>query len=332
MIIAWMLYAIAIGVLVAGAAVAGEQMALRNRRATRRVWTLAIGAGAALPVVGVLLKDAPAAREVDGLLTVASPVTGVVMEGVTSLASLDSIVLWSWAAVSAVLGTVLAVSLVSDWLRCRRLPRAEFDGVSVLLTEDVGPAVTGFARARILLPAWAAEAPPEERSMILRHEQEHVTAGDQRLVAFAAAIVVAMPWNPASWFLARRLQLSIEVDCDRRVMEADQVDTRSYAELLLAVGTRRAVPAGPAYGMGFSLGRPFLESRIDRMTARPAEARWSTNALTLLAVGGVLCAAWALPQPVRAADIGSAAYSMDCPLENTAPVTQALIDGILGAT
>ena len=109
-----------------------------------------------------------------------------------------------------------------------------------------------------------------------------------------------MPWNMALWFMAHRLRLAIEVDCDRRVMRGQDVDTRSYAELLLAVGQRRSVGA---YGVGFSLGRPFLEERIDRMTLPEGRARRSTNALMLIGVFGVLCAAWALPQPVRAADI-----------------------------
>ena len=88
-------------------------------------------------------------------------------------------------------------------------------------------------------------------------------------------------------------------------------DLRGYAELLLSVGARQS---RLAYGVGFSVGRPFLEERIDRMTA--PRRRTSRLQVALLTVGllGVVGAAWAVPQPVRAAKIGHIAVPM-CPDE-----------------
>ena len=94
-----------------------------------------------------------------------------------------------------------------------------------------------------------------------------------------------------------------DVDCDRRVMLGGDVDTRTYAELLLAVGTRRS---SPAYAIGFSLGRPFLEQRIDRMTLPVGRSRWPRNLALALGICATLIMAWGLPHPVRAATVDSA--------------------------
>ena len=123
--------------------------------------------------------------------------------------------------------------------------------------------------------------------------------------------------------MAHRLRLVVEVDCDQRVMGAQDMDTRSYAELLLTVGQRRSVGA---YGVGFSLGRPFLEERIDRMTLPRTRPRRSTNALMLLGIVGVICAAWALPQPVRAANVEHEWWGESCPAADSYAQTQALLD------
>jgi hypothetical protein len=105
-------------------------------------------------------------------------------------------------------------------------------------------------------------------------------------------------------------------------MLGNDMDTRSYAELLLAVGTQRSVGA---YGVGFSLGRPFLEERIDRMTARFTGPRRMSNTLMVLGVFGVLCAAWALPQPVRAASLSHEWQS--CP-SDTFEANRALLNTV----
>ena len=136
--------------------------------------------------------------------------------------------------------------------------------------------------------------------MMLRHEQEHVAAGDALLTVFGVLVVVLVPWNPAVWFMANRMRLAIEVDCDRRVMRDGDLDTRRYAELLLSVGARRSTPT---YAIGFSLGRPLLEERIDRMTSPVGRYRWSRNLGLALGIGLVLGTAWGLPHPVHAATV-----------------------------
>ena len=107
-----------------------------------------------------------------------------------------------------------------------------------------------------------------------------------------------MPWNAPVWAMIRRVRLALEVDCDRRVVSAGDLDLRRYAELLISVGVRRAVPA---YGVGFSVGRPFLEERIDRMTLPVVKRRRVHGALLVCGVAGVVAAAWSIPQPISRA-------------------------------
>jgi len=322
MIAAWMLYTTALGLLIAGATMLAEQLAFQNDSATRRMWAWGLAAAAGLPVVTVLLKDAPVSTDFTGVVEVLSPTAVLVMGGVDTLAVLDGGLVSLWVAASVGLVLWLLAGLLITSRRHKRWVSAHVDGVSVLLAEDVGPAVVGFLRSRIVLPRWALEIGESERRMMLRHEQEHLAARDPRLILFGAAMVVLMPWNLGMWFMAHRLRLAIEVDCDRRVMRAQDMDTRSYAELLLAVGQRRSVGA---YGIGFSLGRPFLEERIDRMTLPRTRPRRSTNALMVMGIVGVMCAAWALPQPVRAADVGQE-WGLACPLKDSSSQTQALLD------
>ena len=323
MIAAWMLYSVVLGVLVVVAATPMESLVRSLGGPTRRVWGTALCAAVFFPIVGMLLKDSAAAVEVGNVLVVASPSAGALMIGVDALAWLDGAFLASWAILSTLLASALVGGLVATALRARRWEGAEVDGVPVLVSRNVGPAVVGVWRRRIVVPRWALTLDAVQRSMMLRHEQEHVRAGDPGLLLLSALMVAAFPWNPAIWFIAARTRLSIEVDCDRRVLGERNPDLRGYAELLLSVGARQS---RLACGVGFSLGRPFLEERIDRMTSAPARSTRAQSALVAFGLVGVMAAAWALPQPVRAAKVGTS--TVMCPIgSDTAEVTAALLAG-----
>jgi len=321
MIAAWMLYSSAFGILMVFAAMAVERFVHEQGGETRRVWLFALVATILLPALAMVTKDAPAAFELDNVVVVASPTAGAVMEGVKTLAPLDSWLAYGWVGASAILLLLMAVGLGATAWKARAWTDTKIDGVPVLLSEDVGPAVVGVLRNRIVVPQWILNFDPAERLMMLRHEQEHMCAQDPRLLLFGLCVGIAMPWNAAVWMLVRRMRLAIEVDCDRRVVHSDGLNLRRYAELLLAVGGRRSVPA---YGVGFSVGRPFLEERIDRMTSPTVERRRVHAALVALGVVGVLAAAWSLPQPVRAVWISSSLEMCD---DTATEVSRALLTG-----
>src|SRR6185437_16360485 len=97
---------------------------------------------------------------------------------------------------------------------------------------DTGPAVAGWLRPRIVLPAWALHASRGDLELIVLHESEHIRARDPRLLFYAAAMVVLLPWNVVLWWLVHLLRLAIELDCDARVLR-HAPDVAAYGALLI---------------------------------------------------------------------------------------------------
>ena len=154
MIGAWMLYAVLLGGLVMLAATPVERLVREAGGPTRRIWTAALLAMLLAPVVGMLLKDSAAAVEVGDRLVVDSPSAGLVMEGVDALAMLDSLLLSGWAVASTLLLSMLVGGLVTTSIASRRWRKETVDGVPVLVSRDVGPAVIGVHRSKTVLPRW----------------------------------------------------------------------------------------------------------------------------------------------------------------------------------
>ena len=160
-------------------------------------------------------------------------------------------------------------------------------GSEVLVSRDIGPAVAGVLRPRIVIPAWMDALPGQE--LVVAHELEHLRARDGQVLAAATLAVALVPWNPVAWWSFRRLRLALELDCDRRVVRAFPGRVREYCELLLQVGSRGARPlASPA----LSEPQSILERRVDAMTRpRTPSSRARTLTLSALAsaVAGFAC-------------------------------------------
>ena len=126
---------------------------------------------------------------------------------------------------------LIAGGFVHLALRKRRWQPAVVAGAPVLVTDDVGPAVVGLLRPRIVVPRWVTHAPRTQQSAVLAHEQSHLEARDPQLFTLALALLVFMPWNLPLWWQLRRLRRAIEIDCDARVLEGG-IDAASYGETL----------------------------------------------------------------------------------------------------
>ena len=153
--------------------------------------------------------------------------------------------------------------------------RRRLDGVDVLVSDDIGPAVIGFVRPEIVVPQWLLGASEQVRKLALAHESEHVRARDPLLLLAGTALVVLMPWNLPLWWQWRRLRFAIEVDCDARVLASGRIADVEYAEALLDVAERSSdVPLAAA---AMCESASTLEKRIhlfllDR-TVAPARRR-----------------------------------------------------------
>ncbi|HET6765701.1 MAG TPA: M56 family metallopeptidase [Longimicrobiaceae bacterium] len=295
---AWILYFAALSAAVALAALAAEKALLMYRRPVRWTWAAALLLSLALPAAAWLAPGAPGPGA--GRLAVApaervdpAALGGGAAKGVRwSLPPLDGPLQLAWGAASG--GTLLVLGgLHLAMLRRRRAWRREtVEGVPVLVSPDTGPAVIGFARGSIVLPEWVLASDGATRGLVLAHEQEHVRAGDTRLLLLALATVCIAPWNPALWWQLRRLRLAVEVDCDARVLRA-RGTVREYGTVLLELGRR--VSTGALGAAAFSEPTSFLERRIRIMTSTTVRARVARTAG--FAALALLCAAAASATP-----------------------------------
>jgi beta-lactamase regulating signal transducer with metallopeptidase domain len=299
MIASWMGYALVVGLLVSLAALAAERALLLGRKPVRRVWAGALVLSLVIPALSPRLPwhlPVPALPLLAAVSAESPPAKTRVLNGspVPTVSvvepgwGLNKVLLTLWGAGSGLLALFLVYAMGVLQGRRREWRRESLDGIPVLLSRDVGPAVIGWRRLDIVLPEWVRELAEPARALILRHEMEHVTRRDPRLLLRAFLVVVAMPWNPAVWFQLRRLRRAIELDCDARVV-ATGADVARYGSVLLdAVGrcNRVGLPAFAAFAE-----RPGdLEARINALTSsRPGS--WRGRALAAATVAMALGAA-----------------------------------------
>ena len=169
-------------------------------------------------------------------------------------------------------------------------------GASVYVSEDVGPAVVGLLRPRIVVPRWITQAGPETQALVLAHEQSHLDANDAQLLTVAILLIVAMPWNLPLWWQLRRLRFAIEVDCDARVLKGGH-DVSRYGATLVMVGERQSGRMVTVAAMSES--KSFLEQRIRKMLSTRKKFAWA-SAMAMGGLGFVLAASAAVVSPPNA--------------------------------
>ena len=307
MISSWMGYWLAASAVIGATAAVMAWVRRLAHRPVRWVWVASILASAFAPALARgahLVRGADAAGPVSASAasgTRAAPAKVGLGPAVhlaarsASAAPWDTLLLGAWIVASAALAARLLL-VIHRLCRMRKGWRqANVDGHPVLVSPDVGPAVAGFFRKDIVLPEWALSVSIGERRLMLLHEAEHVRARDPYLLLAALVSVTLMPWNVVLWWLARRLRLAIEVDCDQRVLRQIP-DVSAYGALLIEVGRRaslrRVVPLA-------ALSDPptFLERRISVLTTHHPRSAL----LTAVAVVGLAAipaaAATIAPQP-----------------------------------
>jgi TonB family protein len=289
-----MLYTVAVGIPILLGAVAVAAILRRYGRPERAVWMCALALAFALPAISLLdpvrstpVVGSPPAAGVIGLPeVVAVPVP-------PSTLDLGRLLVTLWLGVSLSMATHWMLATLRLSWSARSWRPGVLDGVPVLMTEELGPAVSGVLRPRVLAPAWLTTLPTRERELILMHEEEHVRARDPLLVAFARAARILTPWNPVVWALTTKLVRAVELDCDRRVLKRSS-DVAAYGETLLKVSARR--PGRLLAAAAFAESEAPLRSRILAMTT-PSRTI-SIAAIAAATVLGVVLLVGALGIPV----------------------------------
>jgi beta-lactamase regulating signal transducer with metallopeptidase domain len=223
-----------------------------------------------------------------------------------------------WLAMSA----SLFVRVLKEVRRVRRLPQVlptrVIAGTEVRVSDSVGPAAIGGRTPCIVLPAWVLDMDETLVDLVVRHEREHLNAGDTRLLMLGLGWLVLMPWHLPLWWAWGRLRLAIEVDCDTRVLRRGG-SPRSYAQLLLFITQRQGSVrmqeslAGPLL-LAFNPQRHHLERRISAMTARSSKHPVRLAFVTAgIAVTATLAAAIPAPTVVGRAAVENSSSRTESP-------------------
>ena len=251
MIAAWMAYALVIASLVSVAALIAERIAILRRRQSRWIWVAALLLSLALPMLFAWNGARPSERATALVALAAegrppvyeqSPIAwvGGASPIVTRRIPSDTWLLAGWSVLSAIALATLSMGWMQLTRRLLSAVDGNVDGESVTVTHDIGPAVIGIMRPRIVIPRWLLQQDAATQQIALAHEREHVRAQDIRVLGGALLVAVLLPWNLPIWWQLRRLRFAIEVDCDARVLRGPRA--RDGDKLYLYSGRLR-VPA-----------------------------------------------------------------------------------------
>jgi TonB family protein len=319
MIAQWMFYTVLVSVLLSAAALLTEGALLRHRVPVRAVWVAAIAGALVVPVLAAWRAWGREAEVVAGGLLIGEPTAAgnAVASGGASgwvldpgvLLALDGPLLVLWLVGTATLVSVLTASHLDLRRRRRGWRPAVVGGMSVWISPDTGPAVLGIRRGIVVVPAWIERLAAGQQRLLLAHEEEHLRAGDPRILFAGLGLLVLMPWNPALWWQLRRLRSAIEIDCDRRVLHRFR-DVGEYGSLLIEVGRRST--RMPLAAAAFSEQPSQLERRI-RMLVRPRDRRgWMVSAWGVAAAAAVVLGSCEVEPPETISLLGdSSAESAD---------------------
>jgi beta-lactamase regulating signal transducer with metallopeptidase domain len=317
----------------AGAAAVLAVMALRRparrlfgARAAYRIWALVF-----LAAVAVLLppRTTIAPAYTPPAMVVAGPAFAVATT--PRPAPTTSRTVQRLAPVSASVDTSPAEALFAAWLggvalsvgvlawRQRQflaaLGRLHRGDAGVMLAESagVGPAVVGCIAPRVVVPAdFDQRFTPEERAVVLAHEQAHLARQDARANGLVVLAQCLCWFNPLAHLAARLVRLDQELACDAQVVARYPAARRRYAEALLK--TQIAATPLPLGCYWPAAGRHPLEERIAMLkTPAPGAARRIAGLAATFGVclgGGV--AAWA-SQPAQVVVAKTAPWSLLAP-------------------
>jgi bla regulator protein blaR1 len=297
MMLAMIGYVLLVGLLLSVAALAAEFSATQRGKPRRWIWLVTMLASLLLPLIipNVTVR-------IPDLIKPASSEKSIVLREVTSvhvpmavldlgMPNADARPRWLdlafrrlWLAVSLIVLAGLAISGCLLYWRKRRWAQGYLCGTPVLIAPDVGPAVVGLLRPRIVAPSWLLHESPARQQFVLAHEQSHLDTGDPQLLTLALCLLVAMPWNLPMWWQCHRLRRAIEVDCDARVLRSGH-NVTEYCDTLIQVGENRSRYIGAVAAMSES--GSFLEHRIRIMLLKRGKWARLSALMTILASLGV---------------------------------------------
>ncbi len=355
MIAAWMLYSLLLGALVALGALAVDRAARAARMPRRWTW---VGAMALLLVLTALAPWRAADRTAGGVALPAADAVSIAAETIepVALRFTDRVAAWLTfpmrggidrvaaripygvdRAIGAAWALGVVGALASVWFALRHLdrrrrtwPRTVVQGQRVRVATHHGPAVYGVIDPDIVLPSALLACSADDQQIVLAHEDEHRLARDPLLLAMSAIGVALLPWHPLAWWMASRLRLAVELDCDARVL-ARGTSTRRYGELLVTLAGSLSARRGIIPALALLDSPTHLERRLLAMTTRPARRTPARMAVFLIAGASAVAIACTTDVPtaaqVRDADATTVVQQLGLPTSGDR--VAYVVDGIV---
>ena len=172
----------------------------------------------------------------------------------------------------------------------------------LLSTRAAVPMVIGWIKPVVLLPAaFLAGVSPEQIEALLAHELAHMRRLDPFVNFLQCIAETVLFFNPAAWWLSRRIRIEREYCCDDLAL-AMGTNPTLYAESLLAVA--ETAINGSAYAM--SSGGGMLLTRIKRVLGVDARPRGMVKtgllgAVVVVALMLSVCTTYVLAQDQKPA-------------------------------
>jgi beta-lactamase regulating signal transducer with metallopeptidase domain len=296
---------------------------LRDRSAAQRhlVWSVALAAAAAMPLLQLALPSIevavlPAPVSAPASMVVASPVAPVAVEvrsapvstaapaAAPSLPSPAVLLAGLWLLGVLALSVRLAAGVLRVWWIERRSSEVTDDAwvrltdtlsrrlklgriVTLLRAEPAAvPMTWGVFRPVVVLPGESAEWDEERRTVVLAHELAHVRRWDA-LTQWVAHVAVVVHWyNPLVWMAARRLHDERERACDDAVL-AIGARPSAYADHLLTLVQSLGRSEGPVAALAMARRSQFegrLLAILDRAIPRRGVSRTALTSAVVLAL------------------------------------------------
>lgn len=247
----------------------------------------------------------PVSLEWQVLAAVAAP--GALIE--VSPATPSNLSVGAWVLLFWALGALLSSGyfLLLQRRFVHRLGRLRPLHGRILLAEsvDLGPAVLGVLRPRIVLPAnFTQRFSEEQQALIIAHERSHLRRGDVLANALATTLRCLYWFNPLIHYAAARLRHDHELASDAEVVQRYPQARRRYADTLLNV--QLAVPGLPV-GCLWQSSHPLKERILMLSTVRTTPLRRRIGALLASSLAlGFATLAWA-----GQGDTGKTAHSAE---------------------
>ncbi len=297
---------------------------MRRRSAAARhlVWTAAVAALLALPLLSISMPALPVtgplaplvssitfrttAVATAGAPTLAAPLTAQAPQTASSRApwrpDFRLLIPLLWAAGAALALAHMAAAWIVMW-NMRRTARP-LDGAplfpalaqSLDIRHDVAlleipsggmPLSFGVLHPAVFLPADARQWSDDRRRVVMLHELAHIRRGDLATQLIARAAVAVFWWNPLAWMAMREFVKERERAADDLVLTAGESATAYASQLLEIARSMQAVPV--LVSAAVAMARPSqLEGRLmailDARTDRKSPGPRAPLAAAALAV------------------------------------------------